>query len=80
VNEEALEVGEPVTVDDVVIRPIARRRIVGGTDGTAGGVVALLRPMGVIVEEGDDTRTLDLDGVALAEDLLDEVPDIDVEP
>lgn len=78
-HERSLEVGEPVTVEDVVIRPIARRRIVGGTDGTTGGAIGLLRPMGVIVEGPDGVETLDLDGGELAEELLDEIPDVDVE-
>lgn len=78
-DEEALEIGEPVVVGDVVIRPIAYRRLAGGTDGTATGAIGLLRPMGVIVEGPDGVETLDLSGEELADDVLADLPDVDLE-
>lgn len=73
--KEGLEVGNPLVVEDVVVRPIARRRIATlGGDG-AEGLVASLVPVGVIVEEDGTSRALDLDGDELGEDVLAELAD-----
>lgn len=78
-NETSVEVGEPLVVANVVIRPIAERRILADIDheGAPCLLVARLRPVGLLVEDGEDSRALDLDGQRLADDVLDElvVPD-----
>ena len=45
-REDTLELGSPQVVDDVVLRPIARRRIARFDDGDVEGVLARLTPVG----------------------------------
>lgn len=71
--EEALELGSPVVVDDVVLRPIARRRVSTLSGEDAEGLLARLIPVGLVVEEGGISRAIDLDGDELADDVLDEL-------
>lgn len=73
-GDQGLEMGEPVVVGNVVIRPIARRRVLEANEGEVSGVVARLRPLGVVVEGPDGFQTLDLDGEKLADDVIDELP------
>lgn len=72
-GEDEVEVGSPLVVGDVVLRPIARRRVkeIAGEDGRA--TLARLRPLGVIVEDGEESRALDLDGEELSDDVLERV-------
>lgn len=79
-DEASLEIGSPVVVEDVVLRPIARRRIATVEGEQAHGIVARLKPVGVLLEDGDSSRALDLDGEELADEVLAELPEIDAEP
>lgn len=74
-DDQAVEIGEPVVAGDVVIRPIAQRRILTTSGEQAGAILARLRPLGVIVERAGELRTLDLDGEELAEDVLEALPE-----
>lgn len=70
-DEIAVEIGEPLVVGDVVMRPIAERRVMEAVGEQTKGVLARLQPLGVIVEDGGSSRALDLDGDDLGEDVLD---------
>lgn len=79
-DEVSLEIGSPLVVDDVVLRPIARRRTVTLEGDQADGIVARLKPVGVLLEDGNSSRALDLDGEELDDEVLDELPEVDIEP
>lgn len=72
-DEDTVEIGDPRVVGDVVIRPIARRRIRSYGEGPAGAVLARLTPVGIVVERDGSSRALTLDGEALPDDVLDEL-------
>jgi hypothetical protein len=72
-HEDALELGGPLVAADVVVRPIARRRIAGVEADPAEGVVGTLRPVGVLIEDGSGSRALGLDGDELPEDALEDL-------
>lgn len=71
--EETLELGGPVVVGDVVLRPIARRRVATLAGEDAEGLLARLIPVGLVVEERGTSRAVDLDGDELADDVLDQL-------
>lgn len=79
-DEDVLEVGSPLVLGGLVLRPIARRRIATVAGEHARGILARLEPVGVVVEDGERSRTLDLDGEELPEDVLAELPDVEAEP
>lgn len=72
-----IELGRPRVVGDVVLRPIARRHLVRLEEGPAGGCLASLEPLGLIVEADGDSQAVDLDGDELGEDVLSA---LDLEP
>lgn len=75
-EEDELQLGPPLVVEDVVIRPIARRRIASLSGEAGRASLARLRPLGVLVEDGGEPRALDLEGNELPEDVLAELPDV----
>jgi hypothetical protein len=72
-REDTLELGSPQVVDDVVLRPIARRRIARFDDGDVEGVLARLTPVGVLLEDDGTSRALGLGGEELPDDVLAEL-------
>lgn len=71
--EDEVELGSPLVVGDVVLRPIASRRIEHLTVEEGKATFARLRPLGVIVEDGEGSRALDLDGEELDDDVLERI-------
>lgn len=74
-DEREIEIGAPVVVGDVVLRPIARRRVANLGDERGQATLARIRPVGVIVEDGD-SRALGLDGDPLADEVLEKLGDV----
>lgn len=79
-DEDTLEIGRPLVVEDVVLRPIARRRIVPLEGEDVDGIVARLKPVGVLLEDGSTSQALGLDGEELPDEVLDELPEVDPGP
>ena len=71
---ETLSATEPLRIDDVVLIPVQRVRIVPsqGCDGMS--ILASAVPRAIIIEEGGHWRAIDLDGAEIAlEPLLEHV-------
>lgn len=78
-GEDELELGPALVLEGVRIRPIARRRVASVTGEAGQATLGRLRPLGILVEDPEGVRALGLDGAELPEDVVDELPEIDVD-